>query len=719
MTRRLELPKFQAFDANGDPLSGGKVYTWEVGTSTLKTSYSDYDAATPNTNPVILDSRGEADINVKGAYKIGVYTNADVLVWTLDNVQGGVGEDSQGEEYYYPDSTAADQGATGNSDTIKYAVDTISTDRGTIYLRHNSGSATTTYTLTTSETIPKNVTLIKEPGAILDGAGTLTIEGQFEAGLNEAFGSSITVTFGDSYMDGVYPQWWEEDAGDGSTDCATAIQSAINACVGSAGGHYKCVYFVPGEYSIESKITMKTSGLVGIGGQPNTGVRILWNGSAGVTAFEKDSSHEGNNSFVRIENISFRGVANNPDYWLDFSTNTNPPDVLFRLKELQFIGPAKSCIKLGRWLNCHLEHIRFDQFGEYAIDIVVPAGGTSAMGSFVIDGFTADALTLNALGIFHVDVEANAISNFGTFEITNGRIEINTQLDQTNPGIIVLDLPDAGTYSRSIGFKMRNVAIQDSASSNCYILQRLTTNLTGGESIMLENVRLDSLAGLVGGTPGDYTNVPSITTGNIGYLSMNTNAGVRSGNVFDETLLAPHSTSDALKLQNYTDSQARFIIDSNAYLNFGPGDGSVDTGLRRKSTPGSGIYGMRTYEAATNSGVEILNKTTEITGMSGATETWSNAIPAGVIDLGVTARVTTLITGATSFDVGIGGNADKYLDNVNVALGTTGDLSDATFSSPGLLTSADDIVVTANGSDFTAGAVRLTFHYIRLQAPSS
>ena len=378
MTRRLELPKFQAFDANGDPLSGGKVYTYEAGTSTLKTSYSDYDASTANANPVVLDSRGEADIYVKGAYKISVYTSADVLVWTLDNVQGGVGGDSQGEEYYYPDSTAADQGATGNSDTIKYAVDTISTDRGTIYLRHNSGSATTTYTLTTSETIPKNVTLIKEPGVILDGAGTLTIEGQFEAGLNEAFGSSITVTFGDSYMDGVYPQWWEEDAGDGSTDCATAIQSAINACVGSAAGHYKNVLFVPGEYSIESKITMKTSGLVGIGGQLNTGVRILWNGSAGVTAFEKDSSHEGNNSFVRIENISFRGVANNPDYWLDFSTNTNAADAHFRLKELQFIGTAKSPIKLSRWLNCHLEHIRFDNFGEYCIDAVIPASPAAA-----------------------------------------------------------------------------------------------------------------------------------------------------------------------------------------------------------------------------------------------------------------------------------------------------------------------------------------------------
>ena len=35
MTKRLEYPRFQAFDVNGDPLSGGLVYTYYVGTITL------------------------------------------------------------------------------------------------------------------------------------------------------------------------------------------------------------------------------------------------------------------------------------------------------------------------------------------------------------------------------------------------------------------------------------------------------------------------------------------------------------------------------------------------------------------------------------------------------------------------------------------------------------------------------------------------------------
>ena len=46
MTKRLEYPRFQAFDVNGDPLSGGLVYTYYVGTDTLKTTYSDYETGT-------------------------------------------------------------------------------------------------------------------------------------------------------------------------------------------------------------------------------------------------------------------------------------------------------------------------------------------------------------------------------------------------------------------------------------------------------------------------------------------------------------------------------------------------------------------------------------------------------------------------------------------------------------------------------------------------
>ncbi|NIW45236.1 MAG: hypothetical protein GWN30_10925, partial [Gammaproteobacteria bacterium] len=54
----VNYPRFQVFDDNGDPLSGGKIYTYIAGTSTPKTTYSDRSLSTPHTNPIILDSRG-------------------------------------------------------------------------------------------------------------------------------------------------------------------------------------------------------------------------------------------------------------------------------------------------------------------------------------------------------------------------------------------------------------------------------------------------------------------------------------------------------------------------------------------------------------------------------------------------------------------------------------------------------------------------------------
>ena len=90
MAQFLSHPKFQAFDSNGDPLSGGKVHTYEVGTTTDKASYptiADMAAATnANANPVILDSRGEADIVLAGATKIVLKDSDDVTIWTLDNI---------------------------------------------------------------------------------------------------------------------------------------------------------------------------------------------------------------------------------------------------------------------------------------------------------------------------------------------------------------------------------------------------------------------------------------------------------------------------------------------------------------------------------------------------------------------------------------------------------------------------------------------------------
>lgn len=83
-------PKFQAFDANGDPLVGGKVYTYVSGTSTPLATYTNSGGGTPNANPVILDSRGEANIwlDPTATYRFTLATSADATIWTVDGITG-------------------------------------------------------------------------------------------------------------------------------------------------------------------------------------------------------------------------------------------------------------------------------------------------------------------------------------------------------------------------------------------------------------------------------------------------------------------------------------------------------------------------------------------------------------------------------------------------------------------------------------------------------
>ena len=82
-------PKLQFFDLNGAPLSGGLLYTYAAGTTTPLTSYTDSTGNIANTNPIVLDSRGEANVWLSGAiYKFALYTSVSVLIWTVDNING-------------------------------------------------------------------------------------------------------------------------------------------------------------------------------------------------------------------------------------------------------------------------------------------------------------------------------------------------------------------------------------------------------------------------------------------------------------------------------------------------------------------------------------------------------------------------------------------------------------------------------------------------------
>jgi hypothetical protein len=75
----------QYLDNAGDPLAEGKLYFYESGTTTPKTTYADINNSIPNTNPVLLSAAGrQPNIFFDGVAKVILTDNDDVQIAVRD-----------------------------------------------------------------------------------------------------------------------------------------------------------------------------------------------------------------------------------------------------------------------------------------------------------------------------------------------------------------------------------------------------------------------------------------------------------------------------------------------------------------------------------------------------------------------------------------------------------------------------------------------------------
>jgi hypothetical protein len=188
------LPTPQAFlDDAGLPVSGGKVYTYDSGTTNPRTSYSDLAGLTANANPITLDAAGRANIFGTGFYTLKVYrADGITLVRTFDGV--GIGNID------VTNSTDPTQGSGGIPFNASLAYGAGSIGRWLKDLANSVGS-----------------TLI---GFIQAGVGAVTRT------LQDKLRESVDVT---DFLPAGYVK-------DGSVDYSTQIQAAINALFNAGGG---------------------------------------------------------------------------------------------------------------------------------------------------------------------------------------------------------------------------------------------------------------------------------------------------------------------------------------------------------------------------------------------------------------------------------------------------------------------------------------------------
>jgi hypothetical protein len=86
---------FNFLDVDGRPLNAGKLFTYQAGSTTPFTTYTDVNGLIANTNPIILgtDGRPPSEIWLTDGffYKFVLTDSSDVVIQTYDNLYGIIG----------------------------------------------------------------------------------------------------------------------------------------------------------------------------------------------------------------------------------------------------------------------------------------------------------------------------------------------------------------------------------------------------------------------------------------------------------------------------------------------------------------------------------------------------------------------------------------------------------------------------------------------------
>lgn len=153
-------PRLQFFANDGSFLVGGKLYTYAAGTTTPLATYTTSTGLIANTNPIILDSRGEASVWLTSSkYKFVLKNANDVEIWSQDQLQGYANADGSNAYGTWPISI------TGNAATATLATTaTYATTAGAV----TPGAAVTSIT-------GAGLYGFTLPGGPITSTGTLTV----------------------------------------------------------------------------------------------------------------------------------------------------------------------------------------------------------------------------------------------------------------------------------------------------------------------------------------------------------------------------------------------------------------------------------------------------------------------------------------------------------------------------------------------------------------
>ncbi len=582
------------------------------------------------------------------------------------------------------------------------------------------------------------------PGAILNlsVSRTFTINGSIISKSHQIFSGSGTVTFNVGVMNEIYPEWWGID---GTAD-NVQIQAAIDAAGGGTGNGK--VILSSKTYAIAATITIVSNDsliLQGSGWGVTGGTILRWTGAAGSPILRLTDCYS-----CFISDIRFRGHATNTptcaismnrstggtnrfnnfkNIWIGCYENLDGDDGYHFTDGIRFEG-----VDANNSEN-NFENIRINKINQYAVNITKI--------QFANNTFNKMDISFATLAAFR---------NASTMQVNNSYVD--------NSGVIFLHLAtdDGSTAASPVSL------IHDVSSEICWKLCQM--NGTGrffqdGGSFQVTTQIDNTPSGFDGATDGylidcanNYhqsveltnfrwsTNGSPVATPRIYMVSASGGASYKSliyNNIQEDTPITKTIQSNGMgatgsselrdiHINNVFSPNGQLYLSNRQILTGGSGDSGSPA-----ETYNNTIYDIQsdrlrigersttdTGRTGNHSGTwNIQNSTTSVDTTSGTTVDATNLIPANSLVFGVTIFVRTLIVGPAAIHIGSTSDADKWGASIALTLATSTNVGSFTVTVPYITTSAETVRITSsNGAAFTAGAVRITAHYIQLLPPA-